>query len=113
MQGDKNLSVESLLSEADLSPIPSPDYDAPSPEPDDQEMQLKLPDEDQTGDSTPPLPPMGSERTQENNMSISEYLTQLATGVRFKVFGLLILLIFFEFSGFSQNIRNFGIFKPL
>ena len=87
MQGDKNLSVESLLSEADLSPIPSPDYDAPSPEPDDQEMQLKLPDEDQTGDSTPPLPPLGSSgQTQENNMSISEYLTQLATGVRF-VFG--------------------------
>merc|ERR1712004_284835 len=51
----KKDSVESLLSQADLSPIPSPDYDAPSPEPDDQ-LTLKLPDEidqdHQSGEST-------------------------------------------------------------
>lgn len=82
----KKDSVESLLSQADLSPIPSPDYDAPSPEPDDQ-LTLKLPDEievdhHQLGDTTPPLPPMGGPQaaSMDNNMSISEYLTQLATG---------------------------------
>ena len=84
----KKDSVESLLSQADLSPIPSPDYDAPSPEPDDQ-LTLKLPDEievdhHQLGDTTPPLPPMGGPQaaSMDNNMSISEYLTQLATGVK-------------------------------
>lgn len=57
-------SVASLLSEADLSPMPSPDYDAPSPEPDD-DTELKLPDE------KPEVFP-------EEQMSISEYLTKLA-----------------------------------
>ena len=83
----KKDSVESLLSQADLSPIPSPDYDAPSPEPDDQ-LTLKLPDEidqdHQSGESTPPLPPMAPSASMDNNMSISEYLTQLATGVNIK-----------------------------
>ena len=93
MQSDKNNSVESLLYEADLSPIPSPDYDAPSPEPDDTDHQLKLPDEEAEtksgpvipglgGDSTPPLPTAAASAPPMENISISEYLTQLATGVR-------------------------------
>ena len=99
----KKDSVESLLSQADLSPIPSPDYDAPSPEPDDQ-LTLKLPDEidqdHQSGESTPPLPPMAPSASMDNNMSISEYLTQLATGVNIKSSKSLILVNFNVFPEF-------------
>ena len=99
----KKDSVESLLSQADLSPIPSPDYDAPSPEPDDQ-LTLKLPDEidqdHQSGESTPPLPPMAPSASMDNNMSISEYLTQLATGVIIKSSKSLILVNFNVFPEF-------------
>lgn len=50
-------SVASLLSEADLSPMPSPDYDAPSPEPDDAETELKLPGDDLNDLNVEPVSP--------------------------------------------------------
>ncbi len=90
-------SVASLLSEADLSPVPSPDYDAPSPEPDDQETELKLPDDDNRSMTTTSQPHPAKTRQPPNpvpypnqaskpmpdyvaseQMSISEYLTKLA-----------------------------------
>lgn len=81
---DQAKSVASLLSDADLSPIPSPDYDAPSPEPDDQETELRLPDEhvDKTSNAVPPSPAIvttkGTAEFGGERMSISEYLTKLA-----------------------------------
>lgn len=95
--GTKNSrSVASLLSEADLSPLPSPDFDAPSPISDDDTDDFKLPDDggDTTptytgpgGQDTPPLPSTpnrtgerkpNTAEFQGEQMSISEYLTKLA-----------------------------------
>ena len=73
-------SVASLLSDADLSPMPSPDYDAPSPEPDDQ-LQLRLPDEEAIeAIPAPSTPEQPQTAMATNDMSISEYLTKLAQG---------------------------------
>jgi hypothetical protein len=61
----KSTTVERLLSEADLSPIPSPDYDAPSPEPNDQETELRLPDEDPMHPQQPPQQPQNRPLTSQ------------------------------------------------
>ena len=88
---EKSKSVASLLSDADLSPMPSPDFDAPSPISDDDfDTSIKLPEDGDTtptynsgGQDTPPLTtstvrgPNTAEYKGEQ-MSISEYLTKLA-----------------------------------
>lgn len=90
---EKGQSVASLLSEADLSPIPSPDYDAPSPEPNDQETELRLPDEvplppqphpESNNHHHGPRQPVHTQRPfkasmEEEHQSFSDYLTRLAT----------------------------------
>ena len=86
---EKSKSVANLLSDADLSPMPSPDFDAPSPVSDeDFDTSIKLPDDGDTtptyhsgGQDTPPLSTVRGPNTAEykgEQMSISEYLTKLA-----------------------------------
>ena len=80
LDSHSNKSVASLLSDADLSPMPSPDYDAPSPEPNDQETELRLPDEEAIPMPSTPEQPKTEEAPTTSDMSISEYLTKLAQG---------------------------------